>query len=72
MSKKYKIEIKNTNLKSIQVYHIKTDDKELKYFKSVNKNIRRSYSEKRDENINKLIPEVEITKLVFLEYFDTQ
>ena len=44
----------------------------FEYFKNTNdNNTSRSYSEIRDNNIRKLVPDIEITKLISFGYFDS-
>lgn len=43
---------------------------EFEYYKNANVNTGRGYSEIGDNNICKLLPKVEIIKLISFEYFD--
>lgn len=73
MSEKWEIKIENDNIESIQIHHIEADDIKFKYSENTNANIAiRSYSKIGDDDLRKLVSEVEITKLLSLRYFDSQ
>lgn len=65
--------MENANIESTQIHHIEVEDIKFEYFKNTNANSSdRDYSETGDDNVCELVPEVQITKLVSLEYFDFQ
>ena len=64
--------MENANIESTQVYHVEVNDIELEYSKDIAASIARGYSEIGDDDVRELVPEVEITKLASLGYFDSQ
>ena len=73
LSEEQEIEMENANIESTQVHHTEVEDMEFEYSENTNANSGgRDYSETGDDDVRELVPEVEITKLVSLGYFDSQ